>query len=52
LETEKNYLKEEIERLTNIIDESPDPVELAEMKGNFAGTAKTTRRERWENSGS
>jgi len=37
LETEKNYLKKEIERLTNIIDESPDPVELAEMKGNFKG---------------
>ncbi len=37
LETEKNYLKKELERLTNIIDESPDPVEVAEMKGNFTG---------------
>lgn len=36
-ETEKNYLRKEIERLTNIIDKAPDPVELAEMKGNFTG---------------
>jgi hypothetical protein len=35
--TEKNYLRKEIERLTNIIDKAPDPVELAEMKGNFTG---------------
>src|SRR5208283_3816302 len=38
--TERKYLKKEIERLTNIIDEAPDPVELAEMKGNFTGMQK------------
>jgi hypothetical protein len=35
LETERNYLKPEVEKLTSILHEAPDPVELAEVRAHF-----------------
>ena len=37
IESERNYLKTEIERLTLALQESPDPVELAEVRAHFEG---------------
>jgi Arc/MetJ-type ribon-helix-helix transcriptional regulator len=37
IEMERTYLKREIERLTDIIDKAPDPVELAEVRAHFEG---------------
>jgi len=37
IEMERTYLKKEIERLTDIIDRAPDPVELAEVRAHFEG---------------
>jgi predicted RNase H-like nuclease (RuvC/YqgF family) len=37
IESERNYLKREIERLTLTLQESPDPVELAEVRAHFEG---------------
>jgi len=36
-EIERTYLKKEIERLTVALQESPDPVELAEVRAHFTG---------------
>lgn len=36
-ETERAYMKKEIERLTIALQEAPDPVELAEIRGHFEG---------------
>jgi hypothetical protein len=37
IESQRNYLKKEIERLTLALQESPDPVELADIKARFEG---------------
>jgi len=37
LETEGDYLKKEIDRLTIALQEALDPVELAEIRANFTG---------------
>lgn len=37
IEIERSYLKKEIEKLTDIIDKAPDPVELAEVRAHFEG---------------
>lgn len=37
IKMERTYLKKEIERLTDIIDRAPDPVELAEVRAHFEG---------------
>jgi predicted RNase H-like nuclease (RuvC/YqgF family) len=35
IETERTYLKKEIERLTLALQESPDPVEFAQMEARY-----------------
>jgi hypothetical protein len=39
-DTERTYLKKEIERLTIALQESPDPVESAEVRAHFEGLQK------------
>jgi hypothetical protein len=41
-ETERNYLKKEIERLNALLHETPDPVELAEVRAHFEGLQRLT----------
>ena len=41
-ETERNYLKKEIERLTALLHEAPDPIELAEVRAHFEGLQRLT----------
>ena len=41
-EVEVNYLKKEIERLTALLQETPNPVELADVRARFEGLQSLT----------